>query len=144
MTSVLCTTESDSFNIVGRVCLPKRNAVVWNHSSSASVAGLFDLSVYTLPGDDDVQVAENALEILGGLVSITDGSAVKSIEHEWTEVDQDVRSRDERVIAARKDDPDFAPLPYHYVLMLIPVALALVYLLVQQGLMVQRDLKGYD
>lgn len=126
------------------MCLPKRIAIAWNHSSASSEAGLFDLSVYTFPGDDDAQTAANALEILGGLVSMDDGPAVKAIEHEWTEAEQDTRSRDERIIAARKDDPDFAPLPYHYVLMLIPVALALLYLLVQQGLMVQRDFKGSD
>lgn len=105
---------------------------------------MFDLTVYTFPDDDEAQVAENALEILGGLAVKAEGSTAKSLEGSWTVVEQDVRARDEKILAARKGDPDFAPMPYHYVLLCIPVAIALVFLLVQQGLAVQRDLKGYD
>lgn len=100
--------------------------------------------MYTFPEDETVQAAEDALELLGGLAVQAEDVGVSSLESLWMAIERDVRTRDEKIIAARKNDPDFAPMPYHYVAMLIPVAIALVYLLIQQGIAVKHSLHSYE
>lgn len=114
------------------MCLPKRGAISWTDDSSTT-PGPFDLTAYSFPDDDEAEVVQNALEIVG--VQAVDG-AIEQLEGGWAAVENERSFRDNKVRAEVKNSS--AP-SFRYLWLVLPVALAIVALLVQQSLAAHED-----
>ncbi|RLN60246.1 hypothetical protein BBJ28_00001401 [Nothophytophthora sp. Chile5] len=105
-----------------------RGTVPWQ--SSVSSSSYFLATIHVFPEDDAVEVVKNALEILGG--------AEEDDDEAWTAMENNsflVTSEDAQVGFIKPD--------YKLVFFLFPIGIALLMLLIQQGMIVQDALYNY-